>query len=55
MDFCVLYIDGTGRTGSVVVSKEDYDIPGISREARRLVPEISVRCVIPRKPPRSTR
>jgi hypothetical protein len=50
VDFCVIYIEGTGRTGSIVVSWPEYDIPGISREARRQRPGIDVRCVIPRTP-----
>ena len=48
MDFCVIYIEGTGKTGSFVVSWKDYDIPAISREARRQRPGIDVRCIIPR-------
>lgn len=50
MDFCIIYIDGTGKTGSTVVYWKEYDIPAISREARRLIPGIDVRCIIPRTP-----
>ena len=48
-EFCVIYIDGTGTTGSVVVSYESYDIIGITREVHRLLPDADVRCIIPRK------
>lgn len=48
-EFCVIYIDGTGKTGSVVVSYESYDIIGITREVRRQLPDADVRCIIPRK------
>ena len=48
-EFCVIYMDGTGNTGSVVVSYESYDIIGITREVHRLLPGTDVRCIIPRK------
>ena len=48
-EFCVIYMDGTGKTGSVVVSYESYDIIGITREVHRLLPDVDVRCIIPRK------
>lgn len=54
MDFFVVYIDGTGSTGSVVVQWKEYDIPAISRETRKKLPGIDVRCIIPRTQSRQT-
>ena len=48
-EFYVIYIDGTGSTGSVVVSYGSYDIIGITREVHRQLPDADVRCIIPRK------
>ena len=48
MEFAVLYIDGTGKTGSVSVSWKDYDILAISRAVKALVPGCDVRCIIPK-------